>query len=432
MRRTLPFSSALAASAALTIALAASPAHAHSNGFAVQGCTGCHTGGAKPTMSVKFSPASPAPGDTVTLDVAITAVNGNSGGLFIQTDGRGTLVNVSGQGTHLVNGKELVHSAPKQASSGAVHFTLKWVAPQTPGGVIFNLWGVSTNGDGKPKGDGGTSAVLSFVYGCQGTTYYADHDEDGYGYTADQVTDCVPPMYYSTKSGDCDDNSGKNHPGAVELCDGVDNNCDGTIDENLEIAPQYPDADGDGHGSLYGASVMAKCPPPGYAPTRDDCDDEDPAIYPGATETCNYVDDDCDERIDENVRERCGAGMCTRLADTCTEPVICTAGQPNPETCNGLDDDCDGDVDEGFDLCAPGTVCKEAECVPGVGVGAGAGAGGSGGAGGGASEAPGAGASCAFDPQRASPWGMLLLLSPLAAAGVRWRRRRLQAARPSR
>ncbi len=80
VRRTTLFSSTLAAGAALTVALAAPAARAHSNGFAVEGCTGCHNGGAKPSISVKFSPESPAPGDTVTLDVAIQAVNGNTGG----------------------------------------------------------------------------------------------------------------------------------------------------------------------------------------------------------------------------------------------------------------------------------------------------------------------------------------------------------------
>ncbi len=425
MRSTLRFSSALVATiAALTVALAASPVLAHSNGFAVEGCSGCHSGGAKTSVSAKFSPQSPSPGDTVTIDVAVDAVNGSTGGLYVLTDGQGTLVNVSGQGTHLISNKQLVHSAPKQASSGAVHFTMKWVAPQTPGGVVFELWGLSSNGNGKPTGDGAGSTVLSFVYGCQGTTYYADHDEDGYGYTPDQITACTPPLYYTTKSGDCDDNNGKNHPDAVELCDEADNNCDGVIDENLEIAPQYVDADGDGHGSFSGESVMAKCPPPGYAPTKDDCDDANPDVHPGATEICNYHDDDCDERIDENVREVCGVGMCARLADTCNDPVLCTPGDPTKEICDGLDDDCDGEVDEGADLCGAGAFCKEGECVPGIG-GAGAGGAGGDGGGGGTGGATGGGSSCAVDARGASPWGVLVLFSPLVAACRRGRRRRV-------
>ena len=162
---------------------------------------------------------------------------------------------------------------------------------------------------------------------------------------------------------------------------------------------------------------MAKCPPAGYAPIKDDCDDTNPEVYTGATETCNYIDDDCDQRVDEDVRDLCGLGMCARRAFTCSEPVMCTPGEPSPETCNWLDDDCDGEIDEGSDLCETGNVCKDGECVPGS-----AGAGGGGGAGGG--EETGAGSACAIDQQRASPWGTLILLSPLAAACWRWRRRR--------
>lgn len=415
MRRVPLLSSTPAASVALALTLASAPAHAHEYGFAVPGCDSCHNGASKAAVSLKLSPESPAPGDTVTLDVAIQSANGKVGGLYVLTDDRGRLVNVAGQGTRLINESQIVHSAPKQAIAGAVHFTVKWVAPTTAGGVVIKVWGVSANGDHHSEGDGAGFAALSFAYGCPGTTYYADPDGDGYGTSDDQVVDCTQPPLHSAKSGDCNENSAAIHPGRDEICNGKDDDCDGQIDEDLQVAAQYEDADGDGHGSLKGATVMAECPPAGYAPTQDDCDDTNPDIYVGAPESCNYIDDSCDGRIDEGVREVCGIGLCARVADSCGLPALCTPGQPSEEKCNLLDDDCNGEVDEDTDLCGAGAgskVCKKGACVSGS-IAAPEETG----------EGTGAGSNCAVNPRSATPWGMLTLFSPLIAASWRrWRR----------
>ena len=97
--------------------------------------------------------------------------------------------------------------------------------------------------------------------------------------------------------------------------DGLDNDCDGVVDEGCR------DADGDG------------------VPWPTDCDDDDAAIFPGATETCNGRDDNCDGIPDEGVTNGCGG---------------CYTPDPTDECGNGLDDDCDGTVDNGCD-CTDGT-----------------------------------------------------------------------------
>ena len=407
MRSLLLPSLAPAASIAVALALtlATPPARAHSGGFAVMGCAGCHNEGTPPSISLKHTPESPSPGDTVTLDVAIEAINGDFGGLYLLTDGRGQLINIAGQGTHLHDASKLVHSAPKKQTNGAVHFTVSWIAPDTPGGVLLKVWAISANGDQKKSGDGGGSATFSFVYGCSGVTYYADHDGDGHGDASTPVVDCVKPVSYAATSTDCDDTNAKVYTGADELCDGLDNDCDGEADENLEIAPQYEDADGDGHGAYDGDVIMAKCPPFGYAPILGDCDDANPDVHEGAVETCDYIDQDCDARIDEGVRDRCGVGWCERIAESCGEPVLCTPGEPNAETCNLFDDDCDGEVDEGADICEPGTLCKAGTCVPGPPT------------------TKSGGSTCSINTPGASPWGMLALLYPLIAASRRLLRR---------
>ena len=96
---------------------------------------------------------------------------------------------------------------------------------------------------------------------------------------------------------DCDESAPDIHPGAAERCDGVDDDCDGTLDEGARETAWYPDSDGDGHGS--GTPVVGCEAPEGYVSIDDDCADEDPDAFPGAPELCNTRDDDCDARVDE-------------------------------------------------------------------------------------------------------------------------------------
>jgi predicted outer membrane repeat protein len=101
-------------------------------------------------------------------------------------------------------------------------------------------------------------------------------------------------------SGDCDDSNSQIYPGAAEDCDGVDNDCDLSVDEDTTIQTWYPDADGDGYG-VDGATVSDCTAPAGYAATNDDCDDNDSDRYPYSYErkTSDGQDNDCDSWTDE-------------------------------------------------------------------------------------------------------------------------------------
>ena len=111
------------------------------------------------------------------------------------------------------------------------------------------------------------------------TVFYADVDDDGYGDPGSLVTACAAPPGYVALAGDCDDGDVAWNPGAIEAdcADPNDYNCDGSV--------AYADDDGDG---------SAAC---------EDCDDDDPDVFPGAVEVCNETDDDCDGTTDQDATD---------------------------------------------------------------------------------------------------------------------------------
>ncbi len=199
-------------------------------------------------------------------------------------------------------------------------------------------------------------------------TWYLDADGDGYGNPAVSVQICLAASGYVSNSGDCDDNNAAIHPGATEVCDGIDDNCDEQIDEGLPTGTFYLDVDGDGYGDS--TKPMDGCRFPGYIATGGDCDDNNAAVRPGATEVCDTIDNNCDGAIDEGFdrlplyvdADLDGYGVeSTEPVEGCVRagysPYPCDCNDSNPlvhygatEICNDVDDNCDGEVDDGFPL----------------------------------------------------------------------------------
>ena len=197
--------------------------------------------------------------------------------------------------------------------------------------------------------------------------FYADADLDGFGIEDETIEACSPEDGFVSNGNDCDDSNAEIFPGASEICDEKDNDCDGVIDGDEAIDKQewYQDLDGDGFGSSQ--SISSCFAPAGYVEEGTDCDDSNSDIFPGAEEICNTRDDDCDLEIDEGTpaqtwypdSDEDGFGDNTAAIISCEPPqgYILTAGDcddadsdqfPNAEEyCNNEDDDCDGNVDEG-------------------------------------------------------------------------------------
>ena len=132
-------------------------------------------------------------------------------------------------------------------------------------------------------------------------TLYIDADGDTYGNPDVEIITCEEAIIgYVTNNSDCNDTLNTIYPGALELCNNLDDDCDGIIDDNVTFIQSYVDADFDNFGNNNIDTISCEIPT-GYVLNNTDCDDSNPDIYPGAIEILNELDDDCDQIADEGL-----------------------------------------------------------------------------------------------------------------------------------
>lgn len=205
--------------------------------------------------------------------------------------------------------------------------------------------------------------------------WYPDLDQDLFGdENGNFILDCEPVPGLVPNKDDCDDQQASVYAGAAEVCDDLDNDCNGLIDDGLTYILWYPDQDGDGFGANNPS--LETCTPPGgvYVTEAGDCADNDPNVSPISPEVCDGIDNDCDGLVDAADEDSSGVesfypdndgdgfGDITaevrRCADDPPPTGIRTGGdcddanpdinQGAPELCLNVnvDEDCDGAVDE--------------------------------------------------------------------------------------
>jgi hypothetical protein len=191
------------------------------------------------------------------------------------------------------------------------------------------------------------------------TLWFKDSDKDGYTDGTTKVSCTKPSDEYvsSATSGDCNDGNSSINPGRAEICDGEDNNCNGTIDEGVLLV-FYKDVDGDGYTD--GTTQVSCKQPTGYVSKAQtgDCNDGNSSINPGRAEICDGRDNNCDGQTDEGVllvfyrdQDGDGYGYASNSTQACSQPAgyvssssDCDDNNPtlNPNTIWFKDADLDG------------------------------------------------------------------------------------------
>ena len=232
-----------------------------------------------------------------------------------------------------------------------------------------------------------------------GTVWYLDNDADGYGTETIITTTCdyTAPSGYVDNAEDCNDGFASALPGGTEVCDGIDNNCNGTVDDfALDPSLWYFDADGDGYGDATTSQQLCDAPSGwvnngadcddtdaeinpdqewyvdadqdgygnpdyrlaacgdqlGFSDNNDDCDDGDEAISPGTDEMCDGFDNNCDGAIDDETATDATAWYTDADGDGYGDEasVVITCEQPSAYVSTG--GDCD-DTDDTLSPSAP-------------------------------------------------------------------------------
>jgi hypothetical protein len=202
----------------------------------------------------------------------------------------------------------------------------------------------------------------------EGISWYADRDDDGYGSGSVVALACENPGTAVDNADDCLDTNASVHPGAAEVCNGSDDDCDDLIDgqdDDVVAYTWYTDADGDGYGDP--ATAFVSCDDHDRVSDGTDCNDADSAVNPAASELCDSRDNDCDGAVDDDDPVAADASPWFTDADgdghgdpaayvlACVQPADTVDNGHDCDDADGASQACADSPDDGIRVgCPPG------------------------------------------------------------------------------
>ena len=202
---------------------------------------------------------------------------------------------------------------------------------------------------------------------CDQIIYFADSDSDGYGDSTTMIYSCFDTIGYVLDNTDCNDSITEIHPGTLDVCNNLDDNCNGIFDEDAIFLTWYMDDDSDGYGNNTIDSITC-FELSGFVFDNTDCNDTNNLINPGTFEICNSLDENCNLLIDEDLtfttyfidadednygNAAIDSVWCSTIIGFITDSTDCDDNDPDinpgiPEIFNGIDDNCNKLIDEGL------------------------------------------------------------------------------------
>ncbi len=234
--------------------------------------------------------------------------------------------------------------------------------------VLFGHSSSSISGDKTEACYGGADfwIVKLLPEDCVETTFYFDNDGDSFGDFDFEITACYPPVDYVPNNLDCNDDNSLINPLILEICNIIDDDCDGIIDDSLDFINYFVDIDSDGFGDFATSPVLSCSTIIGYVLNNDDCNDSNFLISPEAIENCNNLDDNCNDLVDDGLafntyyqdldgdefgNQFIDSSSCTLLEYFVIDSTDCDDTNPSvfpgaTEITNSIDDNCNDLVDE--------------------------------------------------------------------------------------